>query len=56
MRVIGRLGQLVGLTVPAVAVVLELGGRISSGPMLGLLVFSVCCLSIGWIFERYFSA
>jgi hypothetical protein len=56
MRVIGRLGQLVGLTVPAVAVVLELGGRISSGPMLGMLVFSVCCFSIGWIFERYFSA
>ncbi|MFM1902588.1 MAG: hypothetical protein RLZZ440_488 [Planctomycetota bacterium] len=53
MRVIGRIGQLVGLGLPALAVMLELGGRISPGPMLGMLVFSVCCFSIGWILERY---
>ena len=56
MRLIGRIGQLVGLGLPALAVLLELGGQITSGPMLGMLVFSVCCFSIGWIFERYFPA
>lgn len=53
MRVIGRFGQFVGLALPAVAVMLELGGQITSGPMLGMLVFSVCCFGIGWILERY---
>ncbi len=55
MRVIGRIGQLIGLGLPALAVLLELSGRITSGTMLGMLVFSICCFSIGWIFERYFS-
>ncbi len=53
MRAIGRLGQFAGLTVPAIAVMLELSGRISSGPMLGMLVFSVCCFGIGRILEGY---
>ncbi len=53
MRVIGRFGQLLGLVLPGLAVMLELGGRITSGPMLGMLVFSVCCFAIGWIMERY---
>jgi hypothetical protein len=53
MRVIGRFGQLVGLALPAFAVILELGGRITSGPMLVMLVFSVCCFGIGRILERY---
>lgn len=53
MRVIGRFGQLVGLTLPVAAVMLELGGRITSGPMLGMLAFSICCFGIGWILERY---
>ena len=35
------------------AVMLELGGKISSGPMLGILVFSISCFGIGWILERY---
>jgi len=53
MRSVGRFGQLLGLTVPALAVVMELSGRISSGPMLGMLVFSVCCFAIGRILEGY---
>lgn len=53
MRVIGRLGQLVGLGMPVLAVMLELGGQITSGPMLVMLVFSVCCFAIGRILERY---
>ncbi len=53
MKAIGRAGQVVGLTVPAVAVMMELTGRISSGPMLSMLVFSVCCFGIGRILEGY---
>lgn len=53
MRSIGRFAQFVGLTLPALAVVMELGGRITSGPMLGMLVFSVCCFVIGRILEGY---
>ena len=53
MRAIGRFGQLAGLTIPALAVMLELGGRITSGPMLAMLVFSVCCFAIGRILEGY---
>jgi hypothetical protein len=53
VRAIGRLGQMLGLTVPALAVVMELSGRITSGPMLGMLVFSVCCFAIGRILEGY---
>lgn len=53
MRAVGRFGQLLGLTVPALAVVMELSGRISAGPMLGMLVFSVCCFAIGRILEGY---
>ena len=53
MRTVGRLGQMLGLTVPALAVVMELSGRITSGPMLGMLVFSICCFAIGRILEGY---
>lgn len=53
MRAIGRFGQGVGLTLPAIAVLMELSGRITSGPMLGMLVFSVCCFAIGRILEGY---
>lgn len=53
MRTIGRLGQWIGLALPAVAVMLELGRRISLGQMLMLLVFSVCCFWIGRIVEGY---
>lgn len=53
MRGIGRLGQFVGLGLPAVAVVLELNHAISLGQMLMLLVFSVCSFWIGRILEGY---
>ena len=56
VRAIGRFGQLVGLTLPALAVLLELNGSITSGPMLGMLVFSVCCFAIGRIVEGYAGA
>jgi hypothetical protein len=53
MRAIGRLGQLIGLGLPAVAVVLELNRTISLGQMLTLLVFSICAFWIGRIMEGY---
>jgi len=53
MRLVGRVGQFLGLTIPMVAAALELGGRITSGPMLGMLVCAVCCFVIGRILEGY---
>jgi hypothetical protein len=53
MGALGRLGQLVGLGLPAVAVLLELNRTISLGQMLMLLVFSVCVFWIGRILEGY---
>lgn len=55
MRTVGRAGQLLGLVIPAVAVVLELGHRISLGQMLVMLVSAVCCFAIGRIVEGYAS-
>ena len=51
LRSIGRAGQMLGLAVPAVAVVLELNGSISLGRMLVMLVAAVCCFWIGRILE-----
>jgi hypothetical protein len=53
MRVVGRFGQFAGLTIPAIAVIMQLANRITTGPMLVMLVFSVCCFSIGRILEGY---
>jgi hypothetical protein len=53
MRVIGKAGQWLGLTVPAVAVLLELNHQISLGQMLMMLVAAVCCFWIGRILEGY---
>ena len=53
LRAIGKAGQWLGLTVPAMAVVLELNHRISLGQMLMMLVAAVCCFWIGRILEGY---
>jgi hypothetical protein len=53
LRAIGKAGQWLGLTVPALAVVLELNHRISLGQMLMMLVAAVCCFWIGRILEGY---
>ena len=53
MAALGRFGQLVGLTVPAVAVILELNRAITLGQMLTMLVASVSCFWIGRILEGY---
>ena len=53
MRGIGRLGQFLGLALPALAILLELNHAISLGQMLMLLVAAVCCFGIGRILEGY---
>jgi hypothetical protein len=53
LRAIGKAGQLLGLTVPAVAILLELNHRISLGQMLMMLLAAVCCFWIGRILEGY---
>jgi len=53
MRAIGRFGQLLGLGIPVVAVILELNHIISLGRMLVMLVAAVCCFWIGRILEGY---
>ena len=49
----GRLGQLLGLGIPCLAVLLELNHAISLGQMLLMLVGAVCCFWIGRIVEGY---
>ncbi len=53
MKLIGRGGQLVGLVIPCLAVLLQLNQAISAGRMLAMLVAAVCCFSIGRIVEGY---
>ncbi len=53
INLVGRLGQLLGLGIPALAIVLELNHAISLGQMLMLLVAAVCCFWIGRILEGY---
>ncbi len=52
-NLVGRLGQLLGLGIPALAIVLELNHAISLGQMLMMLVAAVCCFWIGRILEGY---
>jgi hypothetical protein len=54
MAALGRLGQFLGLAIPAVAVLLELNHAISLGQMLVMLVAAICCFWIGRIVEGYF--
>ncbi len=53
MAAIGRLSQFLGLTIPAVAILLELNHAISLGQMLVMLVAALCCFWIGRIVEGY---
>ncbi len=53
MHSIGRGLQIVGLGVPPISIMLQLGEAISLGQMLTMLVASVCCFGIGRILEGY---
>lgn len=56
MRFFGRLGQQLGLVIPAIAIILELNHTISLGQMLMLLLAAVCLFWIGRIIEGYSSS
>jgi len=53
MKSLGRAGQLLGLTLPCLAVLLQLPEVITQGQMLVMLVAAVCCFAIGRIIEGY---
>jgi hypothetical protein len=53
MRGLGRGFQVLALTLPPLAMVLQLGEAISLGQMLTMLVAAVCCFGIGRIVEGY---
>jgi hypothetical protein len=53
MRQIGRMLQVVGLTVPPLTIVMQLMGSIKANQMLLMLVACVCVFGIGRIIEGY---
>jgi hypothetical protein len=53
MAAIGRLAQILGLVLPAAAIVLELNRAISLGQMLVMLLAAFSCFWIGRILEGY---
>jgi len=53
MYSVARLLQLIGLTIPLLAVMAQLNQSITAGKMLGFLVVSVLVFSIGYLLQRY---
>jgi hypothetical protein len=50
---IARLLQMIGLTIPVLAVIAQLASTIDARQMLGFLVASVLIFSIGYLLQRY---
>jgi hypothetical protein len=53
MYSLGRLLQLIGLTVPPLSIVMQLMDSIKANQMLVMLLASVCAFGIGRILEGY---
>ncbi len=53
MYTVARFLQMVGLTIPVLAIVAQLNQAISAGKMLGFLVVSVLVFCIGYLLQRY---
>jgi hypothetical protein len=53
MYAIARLLQLVGLTIPPLAMVAQLSQTITAGQMLQFLVVGVCCFGTGYLMQQY---
>ncbi|MEQ8208642.1 MAG: hypothetical protein RH917_02325 [Lacipirellulaceae bacterium] len=53
MQKFAKLLQLLGLSIPPLAMVGELSGRFGSGKMLSFLLVSVCLFSIGYLLQQY---
>ena len=53
MQSIARLLQFVGLTIPPLAMIAQLGNHISAGKMLQFLLVSVGIFVLGYTMHRY---
>lgn len=53
MKSIARLLQFVGLTIPPLAMIAQLGSHISTGKMLQFLLVSVGIFVLGYTVQRY---
>ncbi len=53
MRSLGKMLQIIGLAIPPLAMVAQLGQRISAGQMLQFLVASVVAFGIGYLLQQY---
>jgi hypothetical protein len=53
MLSLARLLQLIGLTIPPLAIIAQLTENISLGQMLGFLVVSIAVFSIGYLMQAY---
>ena len=53
MRVLGKLLQIAGLSIPPLSIVAQLNESISQGQMLVFLVAAACAFWIGRIVEGY---
>jgi len=52
MYTLARLLQIVGLVIPPLAIIAQLGEHITQGQMLGFLVASICVFMIGQTLQR----
>jgi hypothetical protein len=53
MHGLARLLQLVGLTIPPLAMIAQLADQISAGRMLQFLLFAVCLFGTGYLLQQY---
>ena len=53
MKALGRLLQVIGLTLPLLSIIMQLMNAIKANQMLVMLVASVCAFMIGRIMEGY---
>jgi hypothetical protein len=56
MYTVARFLQVLGLTIPLLAIVAQLNERITLGQMLGFLVASMTVFVIGHTLQRYFGS
>ena len=53
MYAVARFLQIVGLTIPLLAIIAQLNERISLGQMLGFLIAAIAVFGIGHVLQRY---
>lgn len=53
MYAVARFLQVAGLTIPLLAIMAQLNGKIKPGPMLQFLVVSVALFSVGYLLQTY---